>query len=117
MEADLTALLKTLCPQVYPDEAPAGAPVPRITYQGIGGRPMRYLDNSPASLRHTLVQINVWAGSRSAALLLVHQVEEALCTASAFTATPASEPISTAETDLMPPLYGCLQDFDIWAGR
>ena len=117
METDLTALLKTLCPRVYPDVAPAGTAAPWITYQGIGGRPLRFIDNSPASIRHTMVQINVWTGSRGASLVLVRQIEEALCAASAFTASPAGEPIGTAEIDMVPPLYGCMQDFDIWAPR
>lgn len=117
MEASLTALLKTLVPSVFTDFAPAGTAAPWVTYQGIGGQALRYQDNSAAGIRHTMVQINVWAGSRAAALLLIRQVEEALCAASAFTARPASEPISTAENDMTPPLYGCMQDFDIWAPR
>ena len=117
MESDLTALLKTACPNTFPDMAPAGTVAPWVTYQAIGGQPMRWMDNTPADKRHTLLQINVWTGSRAATLALVRQIEELLCAASVFTAAPASEPISTAEADLMPPLYGSMQDFDIWSPR
>lgn len=117
MESDLTALLKTACANTFPDMAPAGTVVPWVTYQAIGGQPLRWLDNTPADKRHTLLQINVWTSSRSATLALVRQIEELLCAATVFTAMPASEPISTAESDLVPPLYGSMQDFDIWAPR
>ena len=117
MESDLTALLKTLCPRVVPDFAPAGTVAPWITYQAIGGQPLRFTEGSAASLRHTLLQVNVWAPTRAAALLLIRQMEDALCSVSTITARPASEATSTADEDMTPPLYGCTQDFDVWAAR
>ena len=117
MEADLTALLKGLCPRVFPDFAPAGTLPPYITYQGLGGRPQRYADNTAANKRHTHMQISVWAATRAESLTLVHQVEDALCAAAAFTASQANEPFNSVDADREPALYGCVQDFDIWAAR
>lgn len=115
MESDLTTLLKAQAAHVFPDFAPAGTAAPWITYQGIGGRALRWLDNTPADKRHTLMQINVWAATRAAALALMRQVEDALCASPAFVVRPTGEPTSTAEEDI--PLYGCQQDFDIWSAR
>ena len=119
MEADLVATLKTLCPRVFPDFAPSSTSTPYVTFQAIGGRPLRWLDGTAADKRHTLMQINVWAASRLQALSIARQVEAAICNlaATSFVAQPASEPISTSEPDVKPPLYGCMQDFDIWSAR
>jgi len=117
MEADLAATLKTLCPRVFPDFAPSETPRPYVTFQAIGGRPLRWLDGTAADKRHTLMQINVWAGSRLDALALIRQVEAAICSLDTmpFMARPDSEPISEAEEDLQ--LYGCMQDFSIISTR
>lgn len=117
MESDLTALLKALCPRVFPDFAPAGTVPPYVTYQGLGGTPQRFADNTAADKRHTHMQISVWAATRSEALVLVRQVEDALCAATVFTASQANEPFSSVDADREPPMYGCMQDFDIWASR
>lgn len=115
MESDLYALLKGICPRVYPDVAPEGTAKPYITWQAIGGASWRYLDNTPADKRNKLLQVSVWAESRLAALALVHQVEEALCAAVAFTAKPEGEAISITEDS--PRLYGEVQRFSIVATR
>ena len=119
MESDLTARLKTVSANVFPDFVPAGTAAPWITYQHIGGQPMQYVDGTAADKRHTLLQINVWAGSRLQALSLARQVETAVCNLSLtpFVAQPASEPITAFEPDVKPTLYGCMQDFDIWSSR
>lgn len=115
MESDLVALLKTLCPRVFPDVAPYDTPTPYITYQHIGGEPMRYLANDAANLRHTMLQINTWAATRAEALNLSRAIEEALCASTAFTARPDSEPIGDVDGDT--DRRGCLQDYSIWAPR
>lgn len=117
MEADLTALLKTVSARVFPDFAPSGTAVPWVTYQHIGGQPFRYTDGSAANIRHTTLQINVWAGSRQAALALMRQIEDAICNPAAtpFVAQPMAEPMSLVDDD--GPLYGCTQDFSIFSGR
>lgn len=114
MESDLFTLLKTLCPRVYPDVAPEGTARPYITWQGIGGVTARYIDGTAADKRNTLMQVNVWSGTRLEALTLIRAVEDALC-ASAFSVIPHGEPLSTYEPDVA--LYGCIQRFEIWCTR
>lgn len=115
MESDLHALLAAVCPRVFPDFAATSTVRPYITFQGIGGPATRYLDNSAADKRRSRVQVNVWADTRAESLTLIHQVEEALCAASAFTATPEGEPISDFDADF--PVYGSIQDFLITSTR
>lgn len=115
MEANLVTLLKTLCPRVFPDVAPYETALPYVTFQHIGGTPLRYLDNAAADKRHTMVQINTWAATRAEALSLCRQIEEALCASTAFTAQPDSEPIGDVDGDT--DRRGCIQDFSIWAPR
>jgi hypothetical protein len=117
MEASLVAVLRTQCPRVFPDVAPAGTPAPYITYQHIGGESLRYLDGQACSLRHSMVQLNAWADTRVAALALSRAVEDALCAtpAATFTARPVAEPIGDDEEDTH--RRGCLQDFHIWGPR
>lgn len=115
MESDLTALLKGLCPRVYPDVAPISTVRPYVTYQAIGGRSLRWLNGQPADKRHTMVQINVWSDTRLGALQLVRSIEDALCGATVFNAQPDSEPVSEHEPDL--DLYGSRQDFSIYSAR
>lgn len=115
MEANLVAVLKTLCPRVFPDVAEYSTPTPYITFQHIGGVPLRYVDNAATGLRHTMVQINTWAATRAEALSLSRSIEEALCAATAFTARPDSEPLGDVDEDT--DRRGCLQDFSIWAPR
>ena len=119
MESDLVTQLKTLCPRVFPDAAPSGTAVPYITYQHIGGRPLRWLDGSAADKRHTLLQIDAWAAMRVESLSLIRQVEGLICNVGAmpFMAQPESEPTGLHEDDTLPPLFGCMQDFSIISTR
>jgi hypothetical protein len=115
METDLVTVLKAICPRVYADVAPQGALPPYITYQHIGGQPLRYVDNAPANKRHSMVQVNTWSATRAEALSMARAIEEALCASSAFTARPDSEPIGDVDDDT--DRRGCLQDFSIWSAR
>lgn len=115
METDLTALLKTLCPRVFPDVAPISTARPYVTYQGIGGPSWRYLDNAAMDKRSTRVQINTWADTRLAALALARQIEDALCASVTLNCQPEGEPISDHNEDL--DRYGCIQDFMIQSNR
>lgn len=117
VEADLVAALKTVTAAVFADAAPSGTTGPWVTYQHIGGRSLRHVDNTASALRHSMVQVNVWAISRGQAMALIRQIEEALCAAAAFTARPMGEPIGDAALDIKPALYGALQDFEIWSTR
>lgn len=115
MEVALVAILKTLCSRVYPDVAPLDTGKPYITWQAIGGEVARYLDNSAADKRNTLLQINTWALTRQDATTLIRQAEDALCGSSAFVARPQGEALSMYEPDTK--LYGSVQRFSVWASR
>ena len=115
MEDALVAILKTLCPRVYPDVAPMDAGKPYITWQAIGGEVARFLDNSAADKRNTLMQINAWALTRQDATTLIRQAEDALCGSAAFVARPQGEALSMYESDTK--LYGAVQRFSVWASR
>lgn len=115
LEADIVTVLKTCCPRVRPDFAPFNTARPYVIYQAVGGQAWRHADNTPAGLRHTMLQVSVWADSRQAASDLIRQIEEAFCSASLFTARPSAEAVSEAEEDLN--LYSSRQDFDLYSPR
>ena len=115
LEADVTTAIKAVTAKAHADVAPPKTTPPYAVYQGIGGRSLRWLDNTAADKRNTLMQISVWATTRAQATLLAHQIEEAMCASDDFTATPQGEPISThdAETNL----YGAVQRYSIYSLR
>ena len=115
MESDLFTLLKTVCPRVFPDFAPTATVRPYVTFQGIGGQSLRYLENTAADKRQTRMQINVWADTRAQSLSLCRLIEDAMCAATVFVATPDAEPVHDFDADL--PVYGSIQDFLIHATR
>lgn len=115
IETNLVALLKTVCPRVSPDVAALSTPRPFITYQHIGGTPLRYMDNTPTDLRHAVIQVAFWGDTRAQCLDLARQTEELLCGASVFVAEPVGELLGTADEDLK--LYGHSQDFSIAGPR
>lgn len=116
LEADLYAVLVTQCPRVFPDFAPLSTQRPYVTYQKIGGKALNFVDSASPSLRHTYLQLNVWADTRVAADALARDIEDALRAATAFTARPANEIAAVFEDD-EPNLRGARQDFDIWSPR
>lgn len=115
MESDLSTLLKTICTRTYPDVAPANTASPWITWQGLGGESLRYVEGSAADKRMTLMQISVWSKTRLEALTIIRQVEDAMCASGSFIAMPQGEPASTYEPDTQ--LYGCIQRFEILSAR
>ena len=116
VEASLyTALSALVGGRVYPDVAPAGAVVPYITYQQVGGVAFAYLDKSPADRKNGRVQINVWATTRAEATALILQAETALTASTSFQASPIGAHANDYEDDTK--LYGALQDFSIWSAR
>lgn len=115
MESDLFTLLKAVCPRVFPDIAPAGTALPYVTWQGIGGKALRFVDNTPADKRNSLMQINVWSATRLEANALIRQIEDALCASAVLTAVPEGEPLATYEEDTA--LYGNIQRFSIYSSR
>lgn len=117
MESDLVTLLKTVCARVFPDVAPSGTAVPYVTWQDIGGEVIRFLDKGNGGKRITLVQVNIWSASRSEALAMIRQIEDALMASAAFQCKPEGESMSMCETESEPWKYGCIQRFSILADR
>lgn len=115
METDLVALLKTVCARTYPDVAPAGTEPTYCVWQALGGESARFLDNTAADKRNTLMQISVWSKTRLDAITKIRAIEDLLCAATEFTARPQGEAASTYEADTQ--LYGSMQRFEIWATR
>ena len=115
LESELSTLLKTVCPRVFPDVAPMNTVKPWVTWQGVGGRTLRMLDNTAADKRNTLMQINVWSTSRLEANTLMRSIEDALCASASLTVLPEGEPLSTYEEDTL--LYGAIQRFSIYSTR
>ena len=115
MESELHTLLLTKCPRVFPDIAPSGTVKPFVTWQGIGGESLGFLNNTAADKRKTLMQVNAWATTRLQSLVLIRDIEAALRGSAAFIARPQGEPMSTYEQDTQ--LYGCVQRFEIVSTR
>lgn len=115
LETTLVAALKFRCPRVSPMVAPLDTPMPYLTWQHIGGRPLGYMDNTAADKRHALVQINVYAATAAAALQLLQDLAADLRAHAALAATPDNEPIADPQPDFE--RYGYLQDFSIVGAR
>ena len=115
LESDLTTLLKTVCPRVFPDVAPALTVKPFMTWQALGGESLRFLDNAAPDKRNTYMQVSVYSTTRLEALALIRAAETALCGSAAFVVRPQGEPMTTYEDDTT--LYGAIQRFSIWAVR
>lgn len=116
MEANLIALLKTLCPRVFFDAVPEGTTAPYVAVHHIGGNSLRALDGDHCGERNSFMQINVWAPSRLSSMTLARSIEDALVASSYFQSVrPDGEPISDHDPDTG--LYGSIQRFSIWATR
>lgn len=115
IEAQLTTALQALCPRVFPDFAPVATARPYVTYQFIGGKSIRFVDNTTGNKRNSRVQINAWCDTRLESLSLIRSIEDALCAATVFTATPEAEPVTDFDADI--PVYGAIQDFLIHSTR
>ena len=116
METDLVALLQAICPRSWPDVAPAGAVLPYIVWQPLGGEALRFVDGTAPDKRNTYLQVAVWSATRAEAIALIHQVEDAITAAPAFaSALPEGEARATYEATTQ--RYGSIQRFDIWATR
>ena len=117
MESVLQAILRATCPRVWAGVYNPATPIvtPYIVWQGIGGESIRYGDNSPLSKRDTLVQVSVWAATRSEALAIIRNAEDLLCAAPEFQCKPEGEPVGTYEEDTK--LHGSIQRFSIFADR
>lgn len=115
VEADIRTALVAVCPRVFPDFAPVSTMRPYITYQQVGGQALNYLEATAPNLKHGDFQINVWADTRASAASVALQVEAAMRAATAFSARPASAPVSDFDAEI--PVYGSRQDFSVFSPR
>lgn len=115
LETQLTTLLLTVCPRVFPDFAPITTARPYVTYQQIGGESVNMLDRWVPNKRNATMQVNVWSATRAEAMTLIQSIEDALRMTTVFQAESQNAP--TTDFDADGPLYSAIQDFSIWADR
>lgn len=115
-ESLFVAALDTCCPNVFPDYCPDETPpVPYVTWQGVGGQPLRSLDNVPGDKRNTVVMVKAWTKRRNQTLTLIRTIEDTVCAVDDLIVIPQGEPMSVYEDDTK--LYGSIQYFSIWGAR
>ena len=115
LEADLVTTLQAQCPRVFPSHAPLDTLRPFVTWDHLGGDALRYMDGTAASKRLASLQINVWADTKAAGVALMLAIEDALCAASAFTASPVGAMQGGYEHDAA--LYRSFQEFQVLGTR
>lgn len=96
---------------IAPEKDPAGnpTPLPRITFQQVGGQSINFLEGGPVGIRAPRVQVNVWHTSRDAANALAIQVEEALRATAALKTEVLGDFVAVYETETK--RFGTHQDF------
>lgn len=115
LETDLVTVLRTQCARVRPIDGNVNETRPFVTYQHIGGDALRYMDGTAADKRHALVQVDVFADTAAEAIALSLAIENAVCTASAFSARPQGALRSGHEEAAQ--LYRCIQEFEVLGAR
>lgn len=115
LEAILVALLKQSSPRAFGDFAPPTTERPYITFQQIGGDVITPLGREVPGKENAVMQINVWADTRSQAKALIKAIEAALILAPEFIAKPVAAPQSDFDADV--PVCCSRQDFSIWHDR
>jgi hypothetical protein len=115
LETELLAVLKTVCPRVFPDVAPVSTTKPFVTYQQVGGEALTYLERATPDKVNALMQINVYAATRTEANNTARQIEQALTAATTLNAKPDGALVALYEEDTE--IRGARQDFSIWAQR
>ena len=117
LETAVVAVLQAQCPRVYPSSAPLDTPRPFVTWEHIGGDPLRYVEGTAAAQRMALLQVNVWASTKVQALSLGLAIEDALCIAAGLSVSPNAALQGRFEDSVEPPLYGTVQDFTVLGTR
>jgi hypothetical protein len=117
LETDLVTVLQAQCPRVFAASAPVNTTRPFVTWEHIGGDPLRYMEGSAAPQRLALLQINTWASTKAEAMALALAIEDALCLASAFAARPNGAARGDHSSEVEPALYGAAQDFEVLGTR
>ena len=115
LESDLVTTLLAVCPRVHPSSAPLDSPRPFVTWDHLGGDPLRYMEGTAASKRMAQIQVNVWADTKAQAVSLMLAAEYALCGAVAFTASPVAALQGDFDHDAQ--VYRSLQEFTVLGVR
>jgi hypothetical protein len=117
LESDFSAVLLTQCPRVTPGDSDLNAARPFVTWDHIGGDPMRYMDNTAADKVLALLQVNSYAETRAAVLTLANQIEAALCSATSINSRPLGRPFCGVHRDVEPALHYAQQEFEVLGDR
>lgn len=123
LEDELIRRIKLHNPRVFSPTAVYGTSLPYVTWQHVGGRALRYVDNTAPDQRNAFIQINVWADTKKQAFDLLRDIEQELCvvTDGKFVAVPMEEPsdayMEGNEGQTPGQLNGALQTFRIWGTR
>ncbi len=113
VEADLTALLHTICQRVSPDFE-AGIPqCPYIIYTQIGGQAVTFIDGQLPSKENAEFQIDVWSKTRAEAKAMIKQIEVLVSATNVFQASAIAKSRSDSDPDMK--LYCSRQDFSLWS--
>lgn len=115
LESILVAVLKESSPRTFGDFAPPTTERPYITFQQIGGEVISPLGRELPNKENAVMQINVWANTRSEAKAMIKAIESALILSPTFSAKPVAAPQSDFDADV--PVYCSSQDFSIWHDR
>lgn len=115
LESQLVAVLKSLCPRVFPDVAPSGTAAPYVVWHLYGGQAPSYVEGKLFNRRNGYVQINVWGPVRTECNTLSLQIEQALVEQSSLQATALNALSSTYDENT--DLRASMQDFSLWADR
>lgn len=117
LETDVVNVLQALCPRVFPGTAPLNTVRPFVTWEHIGGDPLRYMDGTAAAQRWAQLQINTWCNTKAEAVDLALAIETAMCTSAWFTADPVGAFTGRTEDQVEPVLYGAQQEFAVLGAR
>ncbi|MGC3986255.1 MAG: DUF3168 domain-containing protein [Pseudorhodoferax sp.] len=112
VEDRLVAIIAPRCP-VFFRRAPEGLGAPYATIQHLGGRSIRFLDNTAPDKRNTAVQVTVWAATAEHASALLHAIAADVTTAPGMQASRLAGPRTIPDDEL----HGLAQDLSIWAPR
>ena len=94
----------------------AGAGLPRIVFQQVGGLAVDHQEGKPADLENARMQITCWSAERDQSTALAKQVEDALLAAPApVQATRLGARVSVVDDDTG--LRGARQDYSMWLPR
>jgi hypothetical protein len=111
-ESDLVTVLGTLVSgEVHPDAAPENTPLPYITYQQVGGRPINYLEGQGSDKKHSRIQIWAFSQTRQECMTLIRQIENLVVQAPLLANI---EGAAIAYHDTQTKIRGAHQDFSFW---